>query len=232
LYTYLLLNLFTISVPLIRSFDKRVRFYKDFYALFPAIIITGAFFIIWDVFFTRWGVWGFNSKYLLGLDIINLPLEEWLFFITVPYACVFIYAVLNYFLQKDLLEVVHKPISAFLIIFLLSIAFLNTDKIYTFTTFSLLGIFITFHLFWWKSGYMGRFYLAYLVAVVPFFLVNGILTGSFIEEEVVWYNNNENLGIRMFTIPFEDIFYGMLLILMNVSIYEALKRKPQNSIRS
>jgi lycopene cyclase domain-containing protein len=72
---------------------------------------------------------------------------------------------------------------------------------------------------------MGRFYLAYAVILIPFFIVNGILTGSFIEQEVVWYNNEENLGVRIGTVPVEDIFYGMLLILMNVVIYEWLQEK-------
>ena len=61
--------------------------------------------------------------------------------------------------------------------------------------------------------------------MIPFFLVNGILTGSFIQDEIVWYNNTANLGLRIGTIPIEDFFYAMLLLLSNISIFEWLELK-------
>ena len=61
--------------------------------------------------------------------------------------------------------------------------------------------------------------------LIPFLIVNGILTGSFIKDEVVWYDDLENLGLRIFTIPIEDAFYGMLLLSLSISIYEYLRKK-------
>ncbi len=225
MYTYLLLNIFTLSIPLLRSFERRVAFYKDWKFLFPAIAITGAFFIVWDVVFTQWGVWGFTPRYLLGVDLLNLPLEEWLFFITIPYACVFTYVALGYFIKKDYLASSAKAITLILAGVLLVLALLHTDKLYTVTTFSLMAALLLLHALVLKSTYMGRFYLAYAVILIPFFVVNGILTGSFIEEQVVWYNDAENLGLRMGTIPVEDAMYGMLLILMNITLFEGLKQR-------
>jgi lycopene cyclase domain-containing protein len=189
------------------------------------MFLTLAFFIIWDIWFTYMGVWGFNSKYLTGINIVNLPLEEWLFFIAIPYACVFTYDALNYLIKKDYLQAFTKQISWFLIVVLFVVALLNLDKKYTAITFILTSIFLLLHLYVFKSKYLGRFYFTYMIILFPFLIVNGILTGSFIEEQVVWYDNAQNLGIRIFTIPVEDSVYGLLLILMNITFLEWFRKK-------
>lgn len=227
-YTYLLVNILAIIFPFLLSFDRKVHFYRRWKHLWLAILIPGSFFIAWDVLFTHLGVWGFNPLHLAGPKLFGLPMEEWMFFVTVPYASVFIYDVLKAYISKDLLGRVSRPVSMFLIAFLLVVAVLHYDHLYTSVTFSLLAVFIVFMEFVVRPWYMGRFYFAYLVVLIPFLIVNGILTGTWITEEVVWYNNEENLGIRLLTIPVEDIFYGMLLIMMNVAVYEKLqgKRRP------
>ena len=108
---------------------------------------------------------------------------------------------------------------------LLVIGLKNYNHWYTSVTFIGTALYLLFLITVVKPTYLGRFYFAYLFILIPFFIVNGILTGTGLPEPVVWYNNNENLGIRMLTIPFEDTFYGMLLILMNVSIFEYLQKR-------
>jgi lycopene cyclase domain-containing protein len=61
--------------------------------------------------------------------------------------------------------------------------------------------------------------------LIPFFIVNGILTGSFIDEPVVWYNNDENLGIRLFTIPVEDSVYAFTMILTVLVLTDYFHKK-------
>ncbi len=224
-YLYLALNIFALSYPLAQSFEWRITLYKKWKALFPAIFLTGFIFVVWDIFFTDMGVWGFNDRYLTGVRIANLPIEEWLFFLTIPYACVFTYEVLNFFIKRDYFGPARQVIGYVLFGGSILMAAIFWDRWYTVTAFGFLAIVLGVNLFWLKSVWLGRFFFAYLFILVPFLLINGVLTGTWIEGEVVWYNDLENLGIRIGTIPFEDSFYGMGLILMNITIYERLLKR-------
>ncbi len=225
-YFYLWLMLASLLVPLARSFEPRLAYYRSFGALFLSILIVGGFFICWDIIFTARGYWGFNERYLSGVNIVNLPLGEWLFFIVIPFCCVFIYRVLNHFFPRPLIG--HKGtrnISNFLMGFSIALAITFYDRWYTVLTFSFLAVLLYLHARVWKTRWLGRFYLAYAVILIPFLVVNGILTGFGIQEEIVWYNEAEMIGTRIATIPLEDAFYGMLLILGVLSCYEYFGRK-------
>jgi lycopene cyclase domain-containing protein len=221
-YTYLLLMVGTILVPLLLSFEKDVRYFKKWKYLFPAIFLTGVFFIIWDVIFTKNSIWSFNPQFLTGIYILNLPLEEWLFFIAVPFSCTFIYEVI-----KVKMPHYEKPqIFSYFTIFVVLVSFLlfvfNLDRRYTSLNFLFLGLYGGYiYLSKWFKPYYSKFYLAWLIGLIPFLVVNGILTGM----PVVEYNPEHNLGIRIFTIPVEDAGYFLLLFLMVVSIYEYLTKK-------
>ena len=72
---------------------------------------------------------------------------------------------------------------------------------------------------------MGYFWLAYLVHLIPFFIVNGVLTGAVTPEPVVWYNNAEILGIRLYTIPAEDTVYALTCLLLPITVMEFIQSK-------
>ena len=220
---YLLINLFTISFPLIRSFEHRINYFSKWKYVFIAEGIVMLLFIPWDIAFTNSGIWGFNPKYLSGVYLFNLPIEEWLFFVTVPFSCIFIYESLKLLVKFYPGPRATKIISLFLIGFLLLALGLNTDKAYTSLTFLLVVVFILLGQFVFRLPFMGRIYWAYLFVLLPFLIVNGVLTGFGIPEQVVWYNSEEFMGFRIGTIPFEDTFYGFLLIALNIAIYLKLQ---------
>lgn len=222
-YTYLLVNLACLSIPFIASFYPKHAFYKDWKPFFKANIIVTLLFVIWDSIFTGIGIWGFNDTYLTGINIINLPLEEVLFFICIPYACVFSYFAFQYFFKTNLLQKLQAIISYVLISILLIAAIFNYDKLYTTVTFFATSLYLIFLVY--KKVDLSLHYLSYFF-VMPFFILsNGVLTGSFLVEPIVWYNDSENLGLRISNIPIEDSVYGLLMIFMNIEFYNYFKQK-------
>lgn len=91
------------------------------------------------------------------------------------------------------------------------ISIVNYDKWYTSVNFAYAVVVLYAGLLWAKEE-LSRFYATFLVILIPFFIVNGILTGSMIETPIVWYNNEENLGIRLATIPIEDSVYAFTML--------------------
>lgn len=223
--TYFYLHLFTFIPVFLLSFDKNVGYYKNWKFLLPAILIVGTFFILWDVFFTVVGVWGFNGDYLSGIFWLGLPLEEWLFFFTVPFACVFIYECLNYYIKKDILQFIEPFITKVLIALFLGIGFLTWGRLYSTTTFLWTGFFLLFHVLFVKEGkkYRSRFYAAYLVSLLPFLIVNGVLTGAYTNAPIVIYNPDEYLGFRITSVPLDDAVYSFLLLMATITFYEKFR---------
>lgn len=221
-YTYFFILFASLIGPLLLSFDRKVAFYKKWKYLFPAMLLPAAFYIVWDIYFTAHAVWQFNPAFITGIKIVNLPVEEVLFFFIVPYCCMFIYECVRCYFPslKDgraaslLLKIIG------VLLFVTGSIFFN--RLYTGYTFVLTGIAIAV-LFLFREYFIKfhvtAFFISFLISLLPFLIVNGFLTAI----PVVIYNDQENLGVRIYTIPFEDVFYGMLMLLMNVAIYERIK---------
>ena len=214
-YYYLLIDFFTILFPFLYSFDKRAYYYKWWPKLFPALLFGGIPFLIWDHYFTVKGVWSFNEKYITGIKIFELPIEEILFFIVVPYACLFIYACMKYYFPKAENFKWTKSVWLIVAIFSAGMVAFYYEQIYTLVTFSLL-VLIAAYFYLNPKKWHGYFILAYLFSMIPFFIVNGLLTSI----PIVLYNDLENVGFRWGTIPFEDSFYALALLMLNVSFLE------------
>ncbi|WP_442266175.1 lycopene cyclase domain-containing protein [Tenacibaculum sp. ZS6-P6] len=228
-YLYLLLNLGSLSIPLLYSFEKNMRFIKHWKAVLLSLTIVSTVFLIWDAIFTKNGVWGFNPDYHLSFLLLGMPIEEWLFFFCIPYASIFIHYSLEYFKPNLLIsEKNTKLITLATIAIVTPILILNFGKAYTTVNYSfLIGMLLIG--FFFGIEYLRRFYIAFLIILIPFFIVNGVLTGTGIEEPVVWYNNTENLGIRLVTIPVEDIGYAFTMLFGNVFLIEKFKKKYESS---
>ena len=222
-YSYLLIDLCTILFPIALSFDKRVQFRKDWKYIWPGMAITGLVFLGWDILFITKGVWSFNDNYIIGLKFFGLPVEEILFFLTVPFACLFIYACLNYYVKWQVSDKVTAVISNLLIVLSACLLVDFYNRLYTLITFSLLLLLIIWMQYVSRQAWLNNFYRTYIIILIPFYIINGILTSL----PIVIYNNSQNMGLRAGSIPFEDHFYCMALLLMNIGFFEYFRRKNQ-----
>ncbi|SDX25755.1 lycopene cyclase domain-containing protein [Lutibacter oricola] len=222
---YLIINIASFIIPFLYSFEKKMNYIKYWKIVFLAIFITAIPFLIWDIYFTKMKVWGFNLDYYLGIEIFKLPLEEILFFFCIPYASIFTHYALFYFFPKlKLSKKITLVITILLLLISIFILIFVNFKWYTFIVFSVFASLLILS-FFREENYLSQFYISFILILIPFFLVNGLLTGSFIANEVVWYNNDENLGFRLATIPIEDVFYAFSMLYPTLFLIEKFKTK-------
>lgn len=226
---YLIILIISLAGPLALSFEKNLRFYKRWKYLLPAILITMFIFVTWDIIFTRMGCWFFNPIYNSGIYINKLPLEEYLFFIIIPYACAFsFYAVQFHFPKFRLNEQWTKVLTFLIVVVSVITSLLNRDLTYTFVNFLVLPVILLLSYYFAKE--VVQYYLAiYPILLIPFFIINGILTGTGIEQAVFDYNPQVLLGIRILSIPLEDVFYNFSLLLLPLALTHVFEMKSKNN---
>ncbi len=223
---YLLIDVASFAIPFLYSFEKkRIHFIGQWRAILYGLMAMSLVFIPWDILFTSKGVWGFNDRYILGIKISGLPLEEYLFFFLIGFCCLFVYETMNYFIKNKLNEGICRKLCFIISVSDILIAIVFTNKYYTLTALGLTGLAILIILWFVRDFSWSKFLTGYAFSFIPFMVVNGILTGSFISEPIVWYQDDHNLGYRLGTIPVEDSQYMMLMMLIMVFGYEKMKKK-------
>ncbi len=222
-YLYFLMHAFSFIPVFLLSFDRKVAFFKTWKHLFPALFTVAIIFWIWDIFKTNSQVWGFNPTYYTRL-LVNLPIEEWLFFLTFPYCLVFIYACLEAYFPNDTLVKFDKPLSLCFGFGFLVVGLIFWKNSYTATTWIPAGLFALWHFWRFPNTYRTKFYRAFFVGLIPFFIVNSIFAGAATAEPLVIYNPEEYLGIRLGVIPLDDFVYNFLLEFMVIYFFERFRK--------
>lgn len=220
-YLYLAVDVACLIVPFFAAFHRRYPFNREWRSVLSSLGITATVFIAWDMLFTYLGIWEFNPRYILGIYFNNLPIEEVAFFLCIPYPCLFIFYCIDKYLKPKPSIVTDAAVSLLIILFLVFAA-ANIERIYTSCTFLLLSLLLI--LLFSSREIAASFLLSFCIALLPFFISNGILTGLWTHEPVVIYNDRYNLNIRMLTIPIEDLFYGMAFQLMNVLLFHRFRK--------
>lgn len=226
---YLTLDIIILLFPFLLSFYWKFRYYKFYKPLFGSIAIVGTAYIIWDVIVTWRGDWWFNKEFLIGIEILGLPLEEILFFIVVPYSCIFIYENLNYFIGEKPIPYSRTFYTIIAIIFII-VGLLFYYQDYTILAMMSCAAFFLIATYWYPKILQGRlFYLYILLSFVPFIIFNYLLTSTVIvyyNPEAIWGSTVEQLWVgRFITIPFEDFFYNFSMLGFYLLVYVYLKER-------
>jgi lycopene cyclase domain-containing protein len=208
-YGYILL--FSFLGPLALSFDKKVAYYKRVRHLIVPIILVSGLFLIWDQWFTEKGVWGFTMAHTAHIFLGKLPLEEILFFVVVPYNCMFIFEVIGVYFQPKNKALLNRVFFGTFLLLGLTLLIQQPTGWYTLSAV-LLAILLSITLLIYNPTWLSQFVISFLVCLLPFLVVNGLLTGAATTLPVVWYNPAEFSGWRIITIPAEDLFYNFDLL--------------------
>jgi len=221
--TYLLINILIIFFPLILSFDKNLKFYKKVPYVSQSIAFISTAYIVWDVIATERGDWAFSPEHLIGFYILGLPLEEILFFITVPYSCIFIYETVSFYIKEKKFNF-NKKLFIIPSVLLVILGTIFYDQNYTFTV-SVFGsaFFIGAILFNESLLDSRNFWITILIGFIPFLIVNYFLTSI----PVVTYNEAAFSGKRFITIPYEDFLYSFSMISLWILFYELAREQKK-----
>ncbi len=228
---YLLLDILILIFPFLLSFKWKFVYYRYFKALFPAIAIVGAGYILWDAIVTARGDWFFNYAHLSGITIIGLPIEEILFFIVVPYSCIFIYENLTYFLPDKKIRFNNWLSICLILLFMIgSFAFYYQD--YTVLALASCAFFFLIASFLKSDILQSRNFWLYIgICMLPFIIFNYLLTSI----PIVSYNANAIWGGdglwngRFLTIPLEDFFYNFSMLSFYLLVYLVFKKRWCNT---
>lgn len=218
-FEYLLFNLAVVVGPVVSQFSRRIKSVSRWRLKLLVSVIVMIPYIIWDALVAGLH-WQFNETYTLDFRLFGLPIEEWLFFITVPFGCLLVWETLpqldRWLARLKSLRHIRNVLYAALPV---GIWIFSTGKQYTglvlccFGLVGLVDVLLKTDLLLCPKTYL---YLAIVAGLILVF--NGYLTA----RPVVIYGEAYQMGYRIWTIPIEDFGYGFTLMLFNTMLYEKL----------
>lgn len=223
---YLLINIMVVLFPLLLSFDRRIVFSRQWSAAFPAILLVAALFIVQDIHATSAGHWSFSPRFSGTLKILGLPPGEWLFFLSVPFSSLFVYACVRGYQRERTLSVPRITGLVLAGTALIAAFFFRRQD---YTQWVMLLTSLAFLVLWLLQPRLMRslhFWTAIGISYLAFAMVNGILTAV----PVVIYSPEANSGIRLGSIPLEDFFYSFALLSLNFSLFRLFLDRGARSL--
>ncbi|MBN1821671.1 MAG: hypothetical protein JXR31_09230 [Prolixibacteraceae bacterium] len=219
---YIISLVLLFIVVLIFSLKKELNIRGQVKYFFPALIISGALFIMFEIRFVEFEVWQYKLNHLVGKYYMSLPVETWLYYIVMLFTGFLIYRIVSIFSPFKINANYFVFLSLVLLAVFAAMAYFYRILTYTFVIFMFLTVYFGYVIFRGKfKKHYQDFYISFLLELVPFFILNILAT----RLPVITYNSKYITGINLFGVPFENMAGFFLLFLMSISIYEYLLEK-------
>ena len=218
---YTKIDLLVLALPLALSFDRKVAFWRKWPQVIAAIAAVVLVFGAWDAWMAARGIWAFNPAYAGEARFLHLPPGEWLFFVCVPYACLFVLECVRAYVSDREIRI---PPGAFYVLaaFFGLLAFMYRERGYTATVFLACGLVAAALQAFVPATVRSRnFWIGLGLTYLPFGVANGFLTGI----PVVLYDDAETLAVRIGTIPLEDFFFSFAMLALAALVYDQVGRR-------
>lgn len=225
--TYYLFNVLVIAPVVLLSIFTDVQPHKDWRTLLRCVLLVSVPFMYWDIWAANEGHWGFNPEYVTSLRILSVPVEEFLFFVTVPFACLYVWGVIcKHYKAKKLIP--NSLLTIALTLGLLAsflLIFANWDNGYTRSAG--VAFLITVAVLWRQKILVRsrQFWLFQAVLLGLFVVANSVLTAL----PIITYGEASFIGFRIGTIPIEDFFFNFALINLWILVWET-SRASKNQV--
>jgi len=192
---------------------------RDYVSLIKSIAIVSPIYLFWDFLATWKGTWSFNPQYVLGIYVINLPIEEVLFFVVTPFATLLIYDFVQEKMKDKEISWAPKAITFMIPLIILSLPFTFTYS-YTFIVTLYLIMALSISLILSKQMLSSRNFWVYMgLTYIPFMIFDYFLTSI----PIVIYGPHSILGARVITIPVEDFIYSFSMLVLYTLFYRGIK---------
>ncbi|MBS1646054.1 MAG: lycopene cyclase domain-containing protein [Bacteroidetes bacterium] len=218
-FTFLWVDMLYVAFLLVLFFAPKISFFKQIKFTFAPSILTTSFFITWNLLFTQYHVWDFNTQYILGIQLFKVPLEEILLLFCMPYISLWAYFIIKKHLRFERVQNAIFYFSWVLIAGLFILGFIYYNKLYTLVVCFSLGLclmVVTFR----KQEILLHYFLSCAILLLLFFIPNAFLSGSFLNKTLLIYNKMQHLDVHILSLPVETFLYQMLLALCCIAIYE------------
>lgn len=206
-YTYLLIDFALLLIAVFLSFGVQSRQPGNWKFTVPAAVAAALFCALLSFVFGSAGVLTFHAKYLSGIRIGTLPLEEWLFCLFMPYTGLVLYTYLNLKFPGLALEKFSLTLSNLLLGLLVAVVFFSykAGNLYAIGIHVMLFLLLVYIEYINKLRFMYRFYRMFLLCFLLFYPVYRLLTGM----------------------PVYLSAYSMIVLLLAVYLYELFSRRSR-----